>query len=52
MGNAALKQHAVRLLEQHAPLVVKAGRFPWFLDFLLTMHCSRHVAIATGPSIR
>ncbi|CAE7489223.1 TTLL10 [Symbiodinium pilosum] len=23
MGNAALKQHAVRLLEQHAPLVVK-----------------------------
>ena len=25
MGNAALKQHVVRLLEQHAPLVVKDG---------------------------
>ena len=23
MGNAALKQHVVRLLEQHTPLVVK-----------------------------
>ena len=23
MGNAALKQHVVRLLEKHAPLVVK-----------------------------
>ena len=28
MGNAALKQHFVKILEQHAPLLVKEGLPP------------------------